>query len=184
MQQGSCRIVGGWQQGDGIFIDAEFLQYALDEAYDGTVAVVSILTALQNASATGFQTEREYIKRHVGTCFIDDADDAEGNAHTLEVESVGERRVLQHLAKRGGECGHIARVASDALHALLRQFQTVVHGVGRIHACQILGVGGQDGIGFADGFVSHSHQDFVDGLVVEQCEVNARILCCIEGLKK
>ena len=166
-----------------MFIDAEVLQHRLDQADDGTIAVIGILTTLQNTSAASLQTKREHIERHIRTCFIDDANNAKRYTHTFEVESIRQSRMFQHLAQWRRQGSHIACISSDALDAFLRQFQTIVHRVGMIHATKVFGIGSQNGIGFLNGLISHSQQHLVDGVVVEQCKVDACVLGQIEGLK-
>ena len=52
--------------------------------------------------------------------------------------------MLELTAERRGQRGYLAQVCSDIAQTSLCELQTVVVGIGRVHALQVLGIGLQE----------------------------------------
>ena len=70
----------------GLFQLFQHIMYHTD---NGAVGTVGIASAFQYAGVAAFQAEREHVELTLGTCFVDDADYSEGDAHPLYFQSVG-----------------------------------------------------------------------------------------------
>ena len=89
MQQfGGCFAVGR-QQFHDVRVYIEVFQYLVYHADNGTVGAVGITATFQYAGVAALQAEREYIEADVGTCFVDDADNAERHTYSFYLQSVG-----------------------------------------------------------------------------------------------
>ena len=75
----------------------------------------------------------------------------------------------------------MARVAGYVLQTLGGELQTIVEGIGRIHALQVEGVGLEEIIGMQGDDIGYSQQHTID-LLRREGEEGAR--GCARGLKK
>ena len=165
---------------DGILVDLVLAQHRLDDAHYSTVAVIRILAALQYASASCLETESEDVEGHIGASLIHYANDTKRHTDTLQVKTIRQDRMLEHTPERRRQGSHIARVASNALYALARQLESVIHRVGLVHAAEILGIGSQYSVCLLYGAFRHREEYAVDGLAIEERKFDA---CVFSGLK-
>ncbi len=92
-------LMSCWQQGDNVGIDAEVLEYLMDEFDAGLIGEVGIASTFQHAGIAALEAEREYVVGHVRTGLVDHADDAEGYADTMQAQTVGQRFLLGDVTK-------------------------------------------------------------------------------------
>ena len=79
--------------------------------------------AAQDRGVAGLQAQRAGIGRHVGPALVDDADDAQGHAHALDLEAVGPRPVGDHRADRIGAAAAISSrpLAMPSMRAVVQR---------------------------------------------------------------
>ena len=153
--------MGGGQQGDHAVVDALLAEHFADEPDARLIRSLSVAAALQRTGITTLETEGEDIEGDVGSRLIDHADDAEGHAHAMDAQAVGQRAGIGHQTQGRGQLGHVAHVGRDGLESRGRELQAIVERILRVHPREVLAVGlqelllpGNDGIGHAQQHVA------------------------------
>ena len=116
-------------------------KHFLDECNDGTVGRVGILSTLQYACVAGLETECEDIEADIGTCLVHHTHYAIGYSLLAQKESVGQRLLVEHFAKRIVQVSHIAQCSSNVVQSLWRELQTVVQRIVLRHTTKVVGIG-------------------------------------------
>jgi len=94
-------------------------------------------SAPQDDGVPRLQAQRRGVGGDVRPRFVDDPDDAEGDAHAADQKAVGTPPHAGDLAHRIGEGRHLAEAPGDPRKRLLRQGQAVDHGRGQaLLACR------------------------------------------------
>ena len=94
----ACQLVVGRQKGSTGFVETFLTQYGMNDFHNGPIGAVGIRTAFKHTGVAAFQTEREYVERYVGACFVNDADNTERHAHLVDFHTVRLRPFLQRFA--------------------------------------------------------------------------------------
>ena len=107
---------------------------------------IGLLTATQHAGAARLQGEGGSIGGDVGAAFIDDGDDAHGDADALHLQAVGQGILRNDAAYGVGQCHHLADAFRHVGNAPLRQGEAIQHHLGDVTAgsLHIKGVGCQN----------------------------------------
>ena len=161
-QQGVGALAVGRKQGHQVGRQSLPTEHIADERHGCRVRIPGIAPSLQYAGTTGLQAEGEHIEGHIGSRLVDDADDAEGDAHPCQLHAVGADAVLQDASQRRGERGDRTHVVGYALQAFCRELQPVVFRVVGVHACQVAAVGGEEGVSLCLNLVGGQAQGLVD----------------------
>ena len=74
---------------------------------DGLVGADGLGTAPQDGGIAGFQAQTGGIDGHVGTGFVDDADDPEGDSHLAHLNAAGAEAQVADLPHRIGQGRHL-----------------------------------------------------------------------------
>ena len=74
----------------------------------------------QHDRVAGLDAERRAVDRDVRARLVDDRDDAHRHEHLLEPDPVRQRALLDHVADRVGQRGHVADVAARSPRAAAR----------------------------------------------------------------
>ena len=94
--------MGGRQQGDDIRVDMVLLQYLVYQLDSSLIRQIGIAAAFQHTGIPSLEAQREDIVGHIGTCFINHADDTEGHRHPVQAQTVGQRLGLGDMTQRRG----------------------------------------------------------------------------------
>ena len=97
-----CRLMRCRQQAHYVLVDVMRPKYFLDECHDGTVGGIGILSTLQDAGIASLETERKDIETDIGTCLVHHTHYAIGYSLLAQKQSVGQRLLVEHFAKRIG----------------------------------------------------------------------------------
>ena len=116
-------------------------KHFLDECNDGTVGHVGILSTLQYAGIASLETEREDIETDIGTCLVHHSNDTIRHTLLAQKQSVGQRLLVEHFAKRIVQMRHIAQRYSNVVQSLGRELQTVVQRIVLRHTTKVVGIG-------------------------------------------
>ena len=100
--------VGGGDELYGVGGQAGVGEGAGDERGERGVGVEDFLAAAEDGGVAGFEAQDGAVDGDVGARFVDDADDADGDAAFGDAETVGARPVLEVFADGIGECGNLA----------------------------------------------------------------------------
>ena len=136
-----CRLMRCRQQAHYVFVDVMRPKHFLDECNDGTVGHVGILSTLQYAGIASLETEREDIEADIGTCLVHHSNDTIRHTLLAQKESVGQRLLVEHLAKRIVQVSHITQCRSNVVQSLGRELQTVVQRIVLRHTTKVVGIG-------------------------------------------
>ena len=146
--------VGRGNQLDGVGGEAGGGERGGDEGGEGGVGVETLFAAAKNGGVAGFQAENGAVDGDVGTGFVDDADDADGDADFADVEPVGAGRFFQQITDGIGEGDDFADGDGEMVKACRCECQPIAggrregRGVGR---GEVAGVGGEErGVGGVD----------------------------------
>ncbi|MNL31315.1 hypothetical protein D3C87_1530960 [compost metagenome] len=102
-----------------------------------------IRSAAQDHRIAGFQAQCAGVSRHIGTAFINHADDAERRADTLDIQSVRTIPGGNHLSDRILEFGDLAQRLRHSGNTLFRQCQAIDEGWQQalaFHLLQVFGI--------------------------------------------
>ena len=75
----------------------------LDECGEGGIGVKTLFATAEDGSVAALQAEDSAVDGDVGARFVDDADDADGDADLADTETVGTRGVVEDGADGIGE---------------------------------------------------------------------------------
>ena len=146
------------QQTHYVFVDAVRPKHFLDECNDGTVGHVGILSTLQYAGVAGLETEREDIEADIGTCLVHHTHYAIGYTLLAQKQSVGQRLLVEHFAKRIVQVSHITQCRSNVVQSLWSELQTVVQRIVLRHTTKVVGIGSKQLLYMRLGSVSKVQQ--------------------------
>ena len=93
--------------------------------FDREIGENCIAAAFQNYGISGFKAQTERICRHVGTGFVDDSDDAEGNTAFADDKTVWTGEGIQNLSDRIGKRSDLAKPFCHVRNPFLRQGEPV-----------------------------------------------------------
>ena len=153
------------EQVNGIGVDAVLFQDAMDKLDNGDVGVHGIAAALQHSGVTRLQAEGKDIEGDIWPCFVDDANDTDGNSHLFQVKPVLKHSLFKHHIERGGERRDVADVGGNGFEPCRVQQQPVNHWVCRIHSLHIFFVGGENGLLVSRYSVGKVAEQAVDRLI-------------------
>ena len=100
MEQFGGGFAVGREQFHDVQVCFKLFQHIMYHTDNGAVGTVGIASAFQYAGVAAFQAEREHVETDVGTCFVDDADYSEGDAHPLYFQSVGHYSLFLYASYR------------------------------------------------------------------------------------
>ena len=133
-----CRCLScGGQQSDGVGSKTVLLQHIVQQTHDSLTALLGIAASFEDAGTAGFQTECCHVDGDIGASLVDDTYHTERHTHALQIESVGERALLEDASQRGRKCCHLACVGCNTFQTLLIEQETVVHRVCLVHAREV-----------------------------------------------
>ncbi len=158
-------------QEHGIGIDPVLFEHLVHQAHHDPVGVVRVAAALEHAGVAGFQAQREDVEGHVGARFEDHRDHAHRHAHLAQLQAIVQLSMLQHLADRGGQGGHAAKIVADRPQPVVVEQQAVVLGVVLRHAVEIAAVGCENRVTGLDGAVRQRVEHVADQFVVAAREI-------------
>lgn len=113
-EQRGRRFVRGRQQGEGVLVEAVRRERAADQRGDRRIGVAGVAAPFEDAGVARLDAEREDVEPHVGTCFVDDADDAEWYRDFADLHAVGAHRAVEDASQRRRKRRHVAQVGGDA----------------------------------------------------------------------
>ena len=94
------------------------------------VRVQRFLAAAQDDRVAGLDAEDRRVRRHVGTRFIDDRDDPDGDAHFDDFEPIGAKPFADLLADGVLQADDIANAFDHAVNPAVGQQQAIQHRAG------------------------------------------------------
>ena len=160
----------GRQQLDDMGINALLLEHTMYKVHYSAVGTVCITTALERAGVACLETKREYVKTYIRTGLIYHSYHTERDTYTSQFHAVGTNGLAYHLADRIGKAGHAAHIRCDTCQTLLIEKEAVIHGIGFIHAGQVLGIGLEECIGVALYGIGHRHQYVIHLTLIQHGE--------------
>ena len=83
------------------------------------------------------------------------------------MQTIWQGALHDDAVQRGGQGGHLGHVVGYALQTVVGEQQPVVEGVGAVHACQVKGIGCQQGVVTLCNAAGHG-QEYLVALVVGQ----------------
>ena len=122
------------------------LQAFLDQRGDGAVGADGFRAAAQDGSIAGFEAERRGVGGDVRTSFVNNADDAERDAHLADLDAGRAVLDVAHLADRIGQRGDLFDAFGHVVDAFVGQRQAVQHGgfqAGGTGGGEVFGIGGE-----------------------------------------
>lgn len=155
---GGLVVVG--QQLNQVGVETLLSEDLLYNLHQLDVAVVGIASALENQSVARTKAYRNDVDGDVGSGLVDDANDSHGDSDAANLKSVGHGAGVDDLATWGGQMGHVAGVLGNAAKAGGVQFQTVVEGIGGVHASKVEGISLYNFGGSGLESIGQSHKDF------------------------
>ena len=120
--------VGGVDDLHGIGRQAGGLQTFLDQRRDGAVGADRFRAAAQDGGVAGFQAQRCSVGRDVRAGFVNDADDAERDAHLADLDAGRLELEFAHFTDRIGQRGDLLDAFGHAVDTFFGQRQAIEHG--------------------------------------------------------
>ena len=149
--------VGGFHHLHRLLRQARRFQPLTDAGGNCLVGVDRLGTATQDGGVAGLQTQAGGFTGHVGTGFVNNADDAQRHAHLAHLNTGRTVVHVTNTADRVRQCSHLAQAFDHAVDTRRCQLETVKHGVIQAFLAAILhilyigfrqcGTTGIDGIG-------------------------------------
>jgi hypothetical protein len=114
---------------------------------DGAVGMDRLAPAAQESGIAAHQAQRCGIGGDVGTAFVDDSDQADGNPAAHQLKAAGCRAAIDFLPHGIGQAGYRFDRLGDSFQPLVIEPQPVEHGTRQavgLAGGNVLRIGGQD----------------------------------------
>ena len=138
----------------------------VDSIDDSSVGTESFPSATQDDGVTGLQRQNSRIRSDIGTTFVDNGDDAQGNRGLFNDETVGTLNAADDAAFRIGQLRYLPYALSHPGNAFRGQSEAVDHDIavtiGNLQEGRVLFLPGgsqrrQNGSGLDQNIVCFSH---------------------------
>ncbi len=129
--------------------------------HNGGVGVDGLLAPRSTQTLPRLEGQAGGVRGHIGPGLVDDGDDPQGDRRFAHLQPVGQNVGAQGPAHGVGQLRHRPDAGGHVGDPALGEPETVLHhrGDGVLGPFQVLGVGGQDGIGVGLQGVSHGQED-------------------------
>ena len=157
-------VVGHGDELDGVGREPLGGAAALEGFGEGDVGLQGFAPAAQDDRVGGLEAEGRGVHGDVGSGLVDDADDAERDAHLADEQAVGARPAGDFASDGVAQADERADGVDDAVEARVGQVQAVEHGVGEAGVApggHVAGVGGEDAGAVGVEGVGHRFEDEV-----------------------